>query len=387
MACEMSLLEKAEKITPLIHEARDASERERRMSSSVLTAFHDAKLFRMMIPQDVGGLQVDPITSTRVVETIAAADGAAGWCLMIGMTYGMWGSRLHQDVARSIYGTSEAVVAGAVRPVGRVRKVDGGFIADGRWSFGSGISHSTWLLGGCTVYESDAPKKSETGEVETRLIFFPTREGEIIDTWDTGGLRGTGSHDYAVKELFVPAERTIPFHAPSRLDDPLYRMPQLALLDTAMAAVPLGIARTAIDTFVDLAGTKKSHAFASAPTQRSTIQADVGRAEAILQAARAWLYGSLEETWNDVQKGREISMRQATMLRLSRANALTASTQAVDLMYSAAAGTAIYSKSPLDRCFRDVHVAAQHVALHPSNYETCGRILLGVEGLPERRGP
>lgn len=383
MACEIPLLEKAQEVTQLIREARDLSEQQRRMPSSVVAAFHEAKLFRLMIPLDVGGLQVDPITSTKVVESIAAVDGAAGWNLMIGMTYGMWASRLPLDVARTIYSAADAVVAGAMRPVGRARGVDGGFIASGRWSFASGIGHSTWLLGGCVVYDGDAPIKTATGDPAVRLVFFPAQEGETIDTWDTGGMRGTGSHDYAIQELFIPAERTLPLYAPSRLDDPLYRMPQMALLDSAMAAVCLGIARNAIEAFIDLAGGKKSHGFASAPAHRPTIQADVGRAEALLQAARAWLYGSIEETWNHAQAGREISVRETALLRLARANAVTASTQAVDLMYCAAAGTAIYSKSPLDRCFRDVHVAAQHVALHPSNYETCGRVVLGLS--PDRR--
>jgi alkylation response protein AidB-like acyl-CoA dehydrogenase len=378
----MLLLEKAREIVPLIREARDAGEQERRLPSPVLAAFHDAKLFRMMIPRDVEGLQVDPITSTEVVETIAAADGAAGWNLMIGMAYGLWAARLPLELARTIYGAADAVVAGALRPVGRLRPVEGGFTASGRWTFASGIGHSKWWLGGCVLYDADMPQKGSSGETETRLVFFPAEEGELIDTWDAGGMRGTGSHDYAINDAFIPAERTIPVFGPSRLADPLYRMPQMVLLDSAMAAVPLGIARTAIETFVELAGGKKSHGFASAPANRPTIQADVGRAEAVLQAARAWLYGSIEAAWNDVQAGREISVRQTALLRLARINAVTASVQAVDLMYTAAAGTAVYSNSPLDRCFRDVHVAAQHVALHPSNYEVCGRVMLGLS--PDR---
>ncbi len=191
-------------------------------------------------------------------------------------------------------------------------------------------------------------------------------------------MRGTGSHDYEIGDLFIPADRVIRLDAPPRVADPLYLMPQMALLDSAMAAVPLGIARTAIDAFVDLAGGKTSHGFADAPANRLTIQADVGRAEAVLRAARTWLYASVEEAWNDVRAGRPISVRQTALLRLARANALTASVQAVDLMYGAAAGSAVYGKSPLDRCFRDVHVAAQHVALHGSNYEICGRVMLGL---------
>jgi alkylation response protein AidB-like acyl-CoA dehydrogenase len=372
------LIAKARKIVPLILEARDAGERQRRLPASVLAALHEAELFRMMIPRDVGGLQVDPITSTEVVETIAAADGATGWSLMIGMAYGLWAARLPLDAARTIYGAANAVVAGALRPVGRLRPVEGGVVASGHWTFASGINHSKWWLGCCVVYEADMPKKSPSGETETRLVFFPAEQGELIDSWDAGGMRGTGSHDYAVKDVFIPAERVILVYGPSRLADPLYRMPQMVLLDSAMAAVPLGIARTAIDTFVQLAGGKKSHGFANVPAARPTIQADVGRAEAVLHAARAWLYRSLEETWRDVQAGREIGIRQTTLLRLARANAVTASIEAVDLMYAAGAGTAVYSKSPLDRCFRDVHVAFQHVALHPSNYEVCGRVMLGL---------
>jgi indole-3-acetate monooxygenase len=372
------LLEKARRIVPLIREARDAGERDRRLPASVLAAFHEAKLFRMMIPGELGGLQVDPVTSTEVIELISAADGAAGWNLMIGMAYGMWAAHLPLEVARAIWGPVDAVVAGATRPVGTLHAVDGGFRASGRWTFASGINHSKWLLGGGVVYEGGAPKKSPSGAPETRLVFFPAMDGEVIDTWEAGGMRGTGSHDYAIKDVFIPSERVIPIYGPPRLDDLLYRMPQMALLDSAMAAVPLGIARTAIDTFVDLAGGKKSHGFASTSANRPTIQADVGRAEAVLQAARAWLYRSIEETWNDVQAGREIDARRTALLRLARANAVTASVQAVDLMYGAAAGTAVYSKSPLDRCFRDVHVASQHVAIHASNYEVCGRVMLGL---------
>jgi alkylation response protein AidB-like acyl-CoA dehydrogenase len=362
----------------LIHEVRDDGEQQRRLPASVLAALHEASLFRMMIPRDVAGLQVDPITSTEVVETIAAADGATGWNLMIGMAYGLWAARLPLDAARTIYGNVDAVVAGALRPIGKLTAVERGFIASGHWTFASGINHCKWWLGSCLLYEGDMPKKSESGALEIRLAFFPAEAGELIDTWDAGGMRGTGSHDYAIKDLFIPADRVIPLAGPSRLADPLYRLPQMALLDSAMAAVPLGIARSAIDTFVELAGAKKSAGFTSVPAARPTIQADVGRAEALVQSARAWLYGSITQAWNDAQAGREIDVRQTALLRLARINAVTASLQAVDLMYAAAAGTAVYSKSPLDRCFRDVHVAAQHVSIHPSNYELCGRIMLGL---------
>jgi len=191
-------------------------------------------------------------------------------------------------------------------------------------------------------------------------------------------MRGTGSHDYAVNQLFVPDDRTITFATPSRLDTPLYRLPLYALLDSAMAAVPIGIARAAIDSFVAMAGDRISHGATTAAANRPMVQADLGRAEATLQAARAWLYASVEEARILVEAAREVTTKQRALMRLARANALTASVQAVDLVYAAAGSASVYSKDVFDRCFRDVHVAAQHMALHPANYEVCGAVLLGL---------
>jgi alkylation response protein AidB-like acyl-CoA dehydrogenase len=317
----------------------------------------------------------------NVVETIATADGAVGWNLMIGTTYGLWASRLSDQAAREVFGDPCSVVAGALRPSGKARMAPGGFVATGRWPFASGILHSTWWLGNCIVYDRDSPKVGTRGSPETRLVFFPASQGELIDRWTVGGMRGTGSHDYSINETFIPEERTVafPFQAPSRLHHPLYLLPTMALLDSAMAAVPLGIARAAIDAFVAMAATRSSVMSAVPVANRPTVQADVARAEAVVQAARAWLYASVEEAWHTVKAGGSVAVQQATLMRPARINAVTASVQAVDLIYSAAGSASVYSAGLIDRCFRDVHVAAQHVSIHPSNYEFCGSVLLGSQ--------
>jgi alkylation response protein AidB-like acyl-CoA dehydrogenase len=302
-----------------------------------------------------------------VVETISAADGAAGWNLTIGSAYGVWAARLPEEIARTIYSKPDAVVAGALRPSGKARAAEGGLICNGRWSFASGIGHSAWWTGGCTLEDGKA-----------RLVFFPASDGELIDTWTTGGMRGTGSHDYAIKELFIPADRIVAMDAPARLDDPLYRFPLLALMDSLMAAVPLGIARAAIDAFVAIAGARVSQHSTTTAANNPVVQADVGRAEAVLQAARAWLYESVAQAWVEVQAGRTLPTRQLALMRLARANAMTAGVQATDLIYTAAGSASVYSTGLIDRCFRDVHVAAQHTALHAVNYEACGAVLLGL---------
>src|SRR6516164_6032298 len=185
-------IEAALRIAPLVRACRDEGERERRLPAQVLAAMHEARLFRMYIPKALDGLEIDPITSMIVVEEIARADAAAAWNLMLGATYGLWAAFLPEDAAREIYSASDAVVAGALRPTGRARPVEGGFVVDGRWSFASGIRHSAWWNAGCLVAggggDKDAPRPPAP---EARLVFFPAADGKLIENWDVGGLRGT----------------------------------------------------------------------------------------------------------------------------------------------------------------------------------------------------
>ncbi len=371
------LLDAARRLVPRIHATRDYGEQHCRLEPGVLAALHEAQLFRMMIPADTRGLQTELTTAMQVVETIAAADGATGWNLMIGAAYGVWASRLDSETARLIYARPDAVVAGALRPSGVARIVEGGFIVEGTWSFASGIGHSAWWLAGCAVHDESGLRRNVDGTPHTRLVFIPASDGELIDSWAVGGMRGTGSHDYAINAVFVPIERTLPSDAMSRLPEPLYNLPLMALMDSMMAAVPLGIARSAIDAFAAVAGSRIGHGSSTPAAGKPAVQADVGRAEALLRAARCWLYQSVEEAMAELHAGRPVSTRQAALMRLARVNAMTAGVQAVDLIYAAAGSASARSSGLIDRCFRDIHVAAQHTALHPSNYEICGAVLLG----------
>jgi alkylation response protein AidB-like acyl-CoA dehydrogenase len=205
------LVAAARQLGPMIRDRRDESERERRLPASVLLAMHEARLLRMYVPVEYGGLETDPITSMQVVEAVAEADAATAWNLMIGATYGIWAAFLPEAGAREIYGNTEAVVAGALRPSVIAHATAGGYRVSGRWAFASGIDHSAWWNGGCVVYEDWAARPTDTGTLPTVLVFFPATDGERIDTWDTGGLRGTGSHDYTVRDLFVPSQRVLAF--------------------------------------------------------------------------------------------------------------------------------------------------------------------------------
>jgi indole-3-acetate monooxygenase len=377
--CAADLVAAARRLGPLIRDRRGESERERRLPAAVLSAMREARLFRMYVPIEYGGLETDPITSMKVVETVAEADAAVAWNLMIGATYGIWAAFLPASTAQEIYGAPNAVVAGALRPSGTARLAPGGYRVSGRWGFASGIDHCDWWNGGCIVHGDEAPRLTGAGAPpQSLLVFFPAADGERIDTWDTGGLRGTGSHDYAVHDLFVPNERACAFDAAPRVPGLLYRLPRQALLDNAMAAIPLGVARTAVDTLIELAAVKPQAGSERPLAERQTIQAEVGRAEALYRSGRAFLYDSVAESWAHVQAGREIEVTQLAMLRLARTHAVQAAAQAVDLMYTAAGGSSVYTRNLLERGFRDVHTVTQHLSMNPANYQVSGRILLGL---------
>ena len=206
---------------------------------------------------------------------------------------------------REIFGSDPHVrTAGALRPFGTAVVVDGGYRVTGRWPLGSGCQHSAWIVGGCRILDGAEPRVRADGTPITRLLFFPAAECEVLDTWHSIGLRGTGSHDYVVNDVFVPAPRSLSFREPPVEAGPLYILPTIALFATALAAVPLGIARHAIDILIELAGTKIATRSRQTLRDDATLQMHLGRAEALLRSGRAFLYEALNEAWRVVSAAR-----------------------------------------------------------------------------------
>jgi alkylation response protein AidB-like acyl-CoA dehydrogenase len=375
-----SFLDAVRVLAPQIQASVEESEQTRRLPLPLVEAMAQAGLYRLWIPRALGGEEADPMTFVRVVEAVAQVDGATGWCLTIGGGYGIFGGYLPAAAARDIYGSDPHVITGgAFRPLGQAVVVEGGYRVTGRWPLGSGCQHCAWMVGGCRIFDGDQPRLQADGTPVTRLLFFPAAACEILDTWYTAGLRGTGSHDYAVAEQFVPAAHALSFREPPVQPGPLYALPTLALLTTAVAAVPLGIARHAIDTLVELAGSKSVSRSPQVLYQHAMVQADIGRAEALLRSGRAFLYETLSEAWQVVTAGELLTVTQRAMLWLAATQATTAAMQAIDLMFRAGGSASIYTSSPLERCVRDIRTAGQHVSVVPSNYEMVGQALLGFD--------
>ncbi len=356
----------------------------RRLPADLARMFAAAGLFRIAIPQAWGGFELHPSDMVRVIEEVSRADGSAGWCVMIGATTAILSGLLPERGAREIYATDPLVITGgAVAPTGKARVTDGGYLVSGRWQWGSGAQNCQWMGGGALVMEGEQPRRTASGDVENRYMVFAADQVEILDTWNSSGLRGTGSHDFQVREAFVPADRSVVLGLdPPVLDRPLYRLPLFGLFAASVCAVALGLARRAIDEFIALAVKKTPTYEQRTLAESSRVQATVGEAEAALRSSRAFLLDAIEAAWGVAAAGSAPTMETRRDLRLAAANAAWQSARAVDLMYHAGGGSSVHASSPLQRCFRDVHVVTQHFMVNSAIYDTAGRLYLGVGGAP-----
>jgi len=375
-----ALLAAARALLPRIRAAAEEIERERRLPVALVRALADAGLFRMSLPPSLGGPAIDPLTRFEVIEAVATADAATAWCLEIGSSVAwMVGGWLREDVARAILCRHPYdLVCGAVAvPRGHARPVPGGYRLTGRWPWGSGCTHSAWIAGAGVVAD-DGASPGPTGAPVVRVFVVPASEVEIIDTWTSIGLRGSGSHDYAVRDVFVPEERTFSLLSdPPAQSGPLFAFRGLYL--SAAAGLALGVGRAAIEALVELAAVKVPNRATTLLRERGPVQAQVAQAEALVGSARAFACEVLADLWRTLRAGDEPSARQRARYRLAITHAMQAATQAVDLMYGAAGGSAVYTSCPLERQFRDIHTLAQHASLAPTTLEPAGRLLLGLE--------
>jgi alkylation response protein AidB-like acyl-CoA dehydrogenase len=345
-----------------------AGEEGRRLSAPVVAAVRDAGLFRLCVPAALGGLEAHPSVLVDCIEAVARGDGAAGWCLMIGATSGAAAAHLPEDGATEVYADPAGITGGVFAPTGTATAADGGIRVSGRWTWASGSQHCDWLMVGCVT---------DGGH---RLAFLPAAEVEIIDTWWSMGLRGTGSHDLAVDDRFVADRHLADLAGVPTFDGPLYGFPVLGLLAVGVSAVALGIARHALDELVALAGTKVPAMTARRLASRSAVQGDVARAEARLRAGRAFLDDAIGEAWAAATGTGVIGAEARAALRLAATSVAQWSAEAVDLVHGAAGGTSVQERaSTLGRCFRDAHTVTQHILVGSPTYDAVGRVLLGLD--------
>jgi indole-3-acetate monooxygenase len=372
----------ARRLEPLVALLRDRLDHERRLPDEPVQAIHDAGLFSMWLPHSVGGAELPPLAFLEVIEELSRQDGSVGWCTAIAAGHSRFAGALSAQVAQEIFGSSRIVLAGALNPVGTATAVSGGYRVSGRWGYDSGIDHSQWVYGNCVMYDESGPRCDANGAPSLRLCLFLHTATEVIDTWHVSGLRGTGSHDFQAADLFVPEEHTVPlarFSPVATQPGAIYAVPMAPIFSSILAAVMLGIARAAIDALTTLANGKTPVASQTVLREKALAQADVARAEALVRGGRAYLFNEVEAMWQDVLAGRDVTVHQRALVLLAACEVARQAVQAVDLAFAAAGGTAIREGNRMERCFRDIHAAAQHIGVSAhSNLEPIGRVLFGL---------
>mgnify|MGYP001266373011 CR=1 FL=1 len=377
-------LEAARELGPKIRAAADEIEQGRRLPMHLVRDMQRAGMFRMAMPRAWGGPELDFLTQMRVIESLSMADASAGWCTMIGVDGGYMTAFIDQAVAREMYRDLDSVTAVTFAPPGKAVKTKDGFLVNGRWPFGSGCQHATWLIGHFLVFDDDTLRVGPNGLPETRFGFLPAEECEILDTWTTNGLRGSGSHDWTVKDRFIPEERTFNLAAPIIYrQGPLYALPNLLIYK--VSGVGLGIARGAIEDFIAMASNKpmtfKSPSASKAAMLRdeSFVQCTLAQAEALVSSARGFVYDAFGDLWNTLAAGDPPSLKQRARGRLAMAHGSAACLQAVELLYKANGGSSVYAGNAFDRRLRDMQTANQHTVVSLKTWEVTGRVLLGLE--------
>ena len=370
-----ALVAAARALGPQIRAGADQAERDREVPRPQVDALADAGFFHLLVPRTLGGGEVDPLTLVRVIEAAAAADASAGWYVMVAAAGAIMCSWLGDDASAGIFGPPNAYAAGVSRRTGRAQVVDGGYRVSGRWAFASGCRHATWVWVASLLYDGDAPVLGADGKPVGRIMFVPIADVAVVDTWHVSGLCATGSHDVVVDDVFVPADRSLSLGDPPRRPGPVYTLGASAIY-LAVAAVPLGIARHAIDAFIELAGAKTPHLGAGMLRERPIIHAHVGRAEAHLRAGRALVFESARDAWQAVRRTGELSPEHRALIRLTAAEATSLAVQATERMHRAGGATAILRSSPLDRCWRDIQAAARNIAVTEDHFAAVGKLLL-----------
>ncbi len=382
----VSLVERAQALQPLIAREADEIERTRRLTEPVVSALIENGLYRVLLPQSLGGAEAPPEVFMQVLEEIAKADASTAWCLGQCSVCSMTAAYIDPDAAHEIFNTPPGILAwGAIAR--EMHVVPGGYRITARWDFASGSRQASWLGAHVQVVEADGTRRLlSNGTPEIRTILFPMASATMYDVWDAIGLSGTGTNSYSVDNLFIPEKFAALRDNFSALREkgPLYGITTYSMFGLGFAAIALGVARATLDAAIELARGKASVGL-KAMRENSAVQGLIGRTEGNLRAARAYLYAAAAEGWRDLTRTGKLSEDHRAAFRLASTWTIHQATAVVDAAYHMTGATAVFRANPFERRFRDMHAIAQQIQARDTHYEDVGRMILTASSIP--RGP
>ena len=369
---------------------KDDIETTQRLSPALVSQLRDAGVYRMVIPRSLGGLQADPLTYLRVVEVLSESIGSVGWNVCNNSIAQLVSLGLPDDGVQEIHGNGPSIVAGtAVQGGGQAVAVPGGYRITGRWTFGTGCQEADWMLGSFQILDDGVARTRDDGSPAFWRCVVPRRDATVIPgTWEVEGLRGTGSFDWTVTDLFVPTHRTCP-HVGVPLDNQwarwpglTYALPTQCWVGPHHSAVITGLARAGIEALIALTEDKKPRGRSFMLRDNPMVQEAVGRADAILNAGRGYRSATIAEIWHTMARGGAITLAQRSRARLASTYAADSARQAMDLVFRHGGSTSFKSDSRLAEAWRDLQVVGQTSTIAPEWYPIAGRALMGMDPGP-----
>jgi alkylation response protein AidB-like acyl-CoA dehydrogenase len=376
------VLEAARQLAPMVRENAEQIDAARELPKPVFHALADAGLYLMAVPRAVGGLEVDFPTYVQVIEELAKADASTAWTVSQGANWSTYSARMTREAAREIWiDTPRSVVSNTPAPTAKAVVVPGGFRVTGRQPFSTGCKHASWVAAHAQVIENGEVRQ-RNGKPEVRYCLVPVAQVELLDTWHTKGMRGTGTHTFEVRDVFVPEERTVfPHGAPLVSPGPRYKIPITLGFAAGDGMVALGLARSFINGFFEVAGSKAPRNLQGLLRDQSISQVAVGQAEAAVRSGRAFLMAAARDIWKEATSSDAptVSLDARTNLRLAATHAIRLAAGIVDSLYTACGATVVFDGHPLHRLFHDMHVITQHSQGRLAHYEIVGKHSLGLQ--------
>ncbi|WP_417610868.1 acyl-CoA dehydrogenase family protein [Parasphingorhabdus sp.] len=364
-------------LLPEIAARAEETEKARRLPADLAAKLAAAGAFNLSKPATLGGLELAPLDFMKIVATVAEADASAGWCVMIAVTSTLGAAYLPEPAAREIWGPDDVITGGVFAPMGKAEDKGDHYLLSGQWQWGSGSANCSWLGGGAMIFKDGELQKFDNGAPYHRMLFFPAKEVSFIDSWHVAGLKGTGSGDFSVEALKVPKDRSVSFVGDQpRNPAALYKFPLFGLLALGVSSVALGNARVALEEIRTITIHKKTPGGGRSMAQRATVQVELARSTAQLEAAFGYLENAIKRCWEEAQGNDAISAKSRANLRLACAHGTETAADVCKTAFTLGGGAAVYSDNGLQRRFRDAHVATQHIATAPAVFELAGRVLL-----------
>lgn len=376
-----SILEEAIKQSPLIMKFRQETEDNRKLAKPIIEKLRANGFARMSLDKKYQGLEVPPVESLKIYEILASAEPSVAWvvwnCALVTLVARFMNPKLRSEV----FSDPNFLFAQSTRPMGIAKADADSFQVNGQWSLVSGCELADWFFLTCQLHDEDGIQLDENEMPKTIFVSVPKSECKIIDTWHSGGLKGTGSHDVELKNITVPKHRTFNFGIVHEIKSPISNMPIFCTLQCIFAALTLGIASSSVDTIIKMAKTNITPGPLPDLRDRMDAQANVSSFTYALEAARNNLYLQVDNLWKKVVNDEEVELKDIGHVYGSSMHAISISTKAVDSMHALGGTRALYTDSPLERYHRDIHAMLRHIVAQQIWSEDTGRLIFDLEPL------